>query len=132
MLVYVQGQAVPAIKAVHSLVQGMQALAAPPPPAPRTLRGQQAHQQQSQQQQQVDPLALAHALAVQGKWVAQAHYEGSSAVGGVLETLKAASELAAVRPATAVGSHSGSAAAGDLLRCKVFFRLASYADERYR
>jgi hypothetical protein len=117
-----QGQQLPAFRELQALVSALQ------------IQRQQQGQQGVGQSEQL-PVALMRAQALAGQWMAAGQF--SSNGDSALSAFKAAADIAQQQQdaaATAAAAGSSHALASDLsrLHCRVYFQLASYADQRFK
>jgi hypothetical protein len=117
-----QGQQLPAFRELQALVSALQ---------------MQQQQQQGQQtgvgQSEQLSVALMRAQALAGQWMAAGQF--SSSGDSALSAFKAAADIAKQQQDAAAGSEADShALSSELshLHCRVYFQLASYADQRFK
>ena len=144
-LLWLQGHRQPALHAVKRLIQDMSSLMMV------KAEGEEERKDRTRGRGRrgiipgaagdgVDLIQLAGALSLAGKWMSEVQQAGGSTA--VLEYLKRAAsclspdhEVGSLAPhGTSDGGGSGSRSKADSERvsCKVLYRLASYADQRYR
>ncbi|KAF6252289.1 hypothetical protein COO60DRAFT_542235 [Scenedesmus sp. NREL 46B-D3] len=118
-----QGQQLPAFRELQALVGALQTQ-------------QQQQQQQQQQGQQAGshaqqlPVALMRAQALAGQWMAAGQF--SSSRESALSAFKSAAAIAQLQQQDAAAGAQHAPAGLSRLHCRVYFQLASYADQRFK